>query len=75
MTLVERYQNNYYYCEKKMGMMDDAWKEAIASVGKKTLDKKQQGDYVICSVCKGEGVVLVNDKEDSKDSSVYRDKL
>ena len=75
MTLVERYQNNYYYCEKKMGMMDDAWKEAIASVGKKTLDKKQQGEYVICSVCKGEGVVLVNDKEDSKDSSVYRDKL
>jgi len=56
-------------------MMDDAWKEAIASVGKKTLDKKQQGEYVICNVCKGEGVVLVDDKEDSKDSSVYRDKL
>ena len=58
-----------------MGMMDDAWKEAIASVGKKTLDKKQQGEYVICSVCKGEGAVLVDDKENSKDSSVFRDKL
>ncbi len=56
-------------------MMDDAWKEAIASVGKKTLDKKQQGEYVICSVCKGEGVVLVDDKESSKDNSVFRDKL
>ena len=58
-----------------MGMMDDAWKEAIASVGKKTLDKKQQGEYVIWSVCKGEGVVLVDDKENFKDNSVFRDKL
>ena len=58
-----------------MGMMDDAWKEAIASVGKKTLDKKQQGEYVICNVCKGEGVVLVDDKENFKDNSVFRDKL
>tara|TARA_R100001015_G_C4578685_1_gene135551 strand:- start:50 stop:226 length:177 start_codon:yes stop_codon:yes gene_type:complete len=58
-----------------MGIFDDAWREATASVGKKTLDKKQHGEYVICNVCKGEGVVLINDKKKSKNNKVFRNKL